>query len=173
MRREINRFVLLIVNTLDDVRLFAHSGVGKHGVSGSQIFQIALERTDVAGGPMRNVLSNSKIIRDFLYRIESGELANAHAHGVARMDQAIGARHNAAISAVGVSGRPVAGAVNFTGLNWAIANRRTRQQSMTKSNRVNKRLERRADLPIRRSQRPIEFAVRVITAAHERADPPT
>src|SRR6267154_1953271 len=71
--------------------------------------------------------SNAKIIRDFLYRIESGELANAHAHGIARMDQAIGARHDAAISAVGVSGRPVAGAVNFTGLNWAIANRRTRQ----------------------------------------------
>src|SRR4249920_744809 len=127
MRGEVNRFVPLIVDSLDDVCLLAHPGVWKQGVSGSHIFQIALERTDVAGWPVRNVLSNAKIIRDFLYRIESGELANAHAHGVARMDQAIGARHDTAISAVGVSGRPVAGAVNFTGLNWAIANRRTRQ----------------------------------------------
>src|SRR4029077_11022670 len=115
------------------------------------IFQIALERTDVAGRPARDVLSNAKIIRDLLYRIESGELADAHAHGVARMDQAIGARHDAAISAVGVSRRPVAGAVNLTGWIWAIANRRTRQKSMAKSNRVNKRLERRPHLPVRRS----------------------
>src|SRR5262245_58808785 len=41
---------------------------------------------------------------------------------------------------------------------------------MAKSSRVNKRLERRTDLPVRRSQRPIEFALRVITATHERAD---
>src|SRR6266576_7024015 len=108
MRGEVNRFVPLIVDALDDVCLLAHSGVGKRSVSGSQIFQIALERTDVAGGPVRNVLSNAKIIRDFLYRIESGELANAHAHGIARMDQTIGARHDATISAVGFSGRPVA-----------------------------------------------------------------
>src|SRR6266481_3258569 len=117
MRRKVNRFVPLIVYALYDACLPAHSGVGKRSISGSQIFQIALERTDVAGGPVRNVLSNAKIIRDFLYRIESGELANAHAHGVARMDQAIGARHNAAISAVLVSGRPVAGAVNLLWLN--------------------------------------------------------
>src|SRR6476620_6769365 len=127
MRGKVNRFVPLIVDALYDVCLFAHSGVGKHSVSGSQIFQIALERTDVAGGPVRNVLSNAKIIGDFLYRIESGVLANAHAHGVTRMDQAIGARHDTAKGAVGVSGRPVPGAVNFTGLNWAIADRRTRK----------------------------------------------
>src|SRR6478735_8605429 len=104
---EVNRFVPLIVDALYDVCLPADSGVGTYSVSGSQIFEIALERTDVAGGPMRNVLSNAKIMRVFLYRIESGELANAHAHGIARMDEAIGARHDAAISAVGVSGRPV------------------------------------------------------------------
>src|SRR5262249_13518532 len=117
----------LIVDALYDVGLLAHSGVGKRSVSGSEIFQIALERTDEAGRPVRNILSDAKIIRDLLYRIESGELADTHAHGVARMDQAIGARQDAAISAVGVSRRPVAGAVNFTGLNWAITNRRTRQ----------------------------------------------
>jgi hypothetical protein len=62
---EINRFVLLIVDALDDVRLPAHSGVGKHSVSGSQIFQVALERTDVAGRAVRNVLSNAEVVRDF------------------------------------------------------------------------------------------------------------
>ena len=44
---------------------------------------------------------------------------------------------------------------------------------MAESNRIDKRLERRTHLPVRRSQRPIEFALRVITAAHERADPAT
>src|SRR5947207_14105676 len=97
MRREINRFVLLIVDTLDDVCLPAHSGIGKHSVSGSQIFQVALEGTDVAGGSVRNVLSNGEVIRDFLYRIKSGKLPNAHAHGVARMNETVGARHGPAV----------------------------------------------------------------------------
>src|SRR4029077_5550834 len=101
MRREINRFVLRIVDTLDDVCLPAHSGVGKHTVSGSQIFQVALEGTDVAGGPVRNILSNAQIVRDFLYRIEAGELANAHAHGVARMNETGGRRPGRGGRAVG------------------------------------------------------------------------
>src|SRR6476619_5070548 len=123
MRGEVNRFVPLIVDSLDDVCLLAHPGVWKQGVSGSHIFQIALERTDVAGWPVRNVLSNAKIIRDFLYRIESGVLTNAHTHGVSRMNQTIGARHDAAVSAVGVRGRPIARAVDFAGLDRAIADR--------------------------------------------------
>src|SRR6266850_6670457 len=102
MRREINRFVLLIVDTLDDVCLLAHSGVGKHTVSGSQIFQVTLERPDVAGGPVRNILSNAEIVRDFLYRVEAGELANAHAHSVARMNETVGARHGPTVRAVGI-----------------------------------------------------------------------
>ena len=127
MRRKINRFVLLIVDALDDVCLLAHSGVGKHSVSGSQIFQIALERTDVAGGPMRNILSNAKIVRDFLHRIKSGELPNAHAHRVARMNETVGARHDPAIRAVGICRRPISGAVDFTGLNRTVADRCPRQ----------------------------------------------
>src|SRR4029077_6309849 len=102
MRREINRFVLLIVDALDDVRLPAHSGIGKHSVSGSQIFQVALDRTDETGGAVRCLVSNAKIIRNFLYRIESGELANAHAHGVAGMNETVGTRHRPAVCAVGI-----------------------------------------------------------------------
>ena len=44
---------------------------------------------------------------------------------------------------------------------------------MAECDRIDERLERRTYLPVRRSQRPIEFALRVITAAHERADPAT
>src|SRR5436309_14958815 len=110
---------MLIVNTLHDVRLPARSGVGKYNVSGSQIFQVALERADVAGRPVRYVLSNAKIIRDFLYRIESGELANTHAHGVARMNETVGARHGAAVRAVRIRRRPISRAIDFAGLNRA------------------------------------------------------
>src|SRR4030095_11005094 len=100
MRREINRLVLLIVDALDDVCLPADSVVGKNSVSRSQIFQIALKRTNVAGGPVRNVLSNAKIVRNFLHRIEPRELTNAYAHGVAGMNKTVGARHRPAARAV-------------------------------------------------------------------------
>src|SRR4029453_5914195 len=123
MRREINRFVLLIVDALDDVCLPAHSGVRKHTVSGSQILQITLERTDVTCGPARNILSNAEIIRDFLYRIEAGELANAHAHGVARMNETVGARHGPAVRAVGICRRPITGTVDLARLNRTVTDR--------------------------------------------------
>src|SRR6266481_4189034 len=126
MRRKINWFVPLIVDALYDVCLSAHSGVGKHSVSGSQIFQVALERTDVAGGAVRNVLSNAKVIRDFLYCIESGELANAHAHGVAGMNKTVGARHGPAVRAIGIRRRPVTGTVDFARLNRTVADRGSR-----------------------------------------------
>src|ERR1700746_1710216 len=100
MRCEINRFVLLIVDALDDVCLPANTSVWKNSVSGSQIFQVALERADVAGGPVRNVLSNAEIVRDFLYPIEARERANAHAHGVARMNQTVRAGHDTSERAV-------------------------------------------------------------------------
>ena len=100
MRGKIYRFVLLIVDSLDDVRLFAHTGIGENSVTGSQIFQVRLERTDVGGGPVWNILSDAKIIRDLLHRIESGELSHSHAHGVARMDKTVGARHRTAVSTI-------------------------------------------------------------------------
>src|SRR5204863_6989406 len=100
MRREINRLVLLIVDALDDVSLSADSVIGKNSVSRSQILQVAFERTDVAGGPVRNVLSNAKIVRNFLHRIEPGELANSHAHGDAGMNETVGARHGPPVRAV-------------------------------------------------------------------------
>src|SRR5215831_5440864 len=117
MRREINLFVLLVVDALDDVRLFTYSGVRKNRVSGSQISQVALERTDVAGRPMGNLLSNAKVIRNFLHRIESGELANAHAHGVARMNKTVRARHGSAVRAVGIRRRPITRSIDFARLN--------------------------------------------------------
>ena len=129
VRGAINWFVLLIVDALDDVSLLAHSGIGKNRVSGSQIFQVRLERTDVDGGTVRNILSNAEVVRDFLHRIEPGELSDAHAHGVARMNETIGARLDAAIGAVGICGRPISRAFDFTGLNRTIADRRTRQQA--------------------------------------------
>ena len=100
MRGKINRFVLLIVDALDDVRLLPHTGVGKNRVSGSQIFQVRLKRTDVDRGTVRNILSNTEIVRDLLHCIKSGELSDAHAHGVAGMNETIGARLDPAIGAV-------------------------------------------------------------------------
>ena len=40
MGRAINRVVILIVNALDNIGLFAHARVGKGGVSSGQIFQV-------------------------------------------------------------------------------------------------------------------------------------
>src|SRR5438477_12806422 len=109
MCREINRFVLLIVDALDDVCLPADSVVGKNSVSRSQILQVALERTDVGGGSVRNVLSNAKIVRNFLHRIEPRELANSHAHGVAGVNETVRTRHGPAVRAFRICWRPVTG----------------------------------------------------------------
>src|SRR5437870_11749828 len=85
MRDEMNRFVPLIVDSLNNVTLLAHSGVGKNGIRSSQIFKVRLERADVDRGAMRNAFRNAEVIRDLLHSVQPGELSNAHAHGVARM----------------------------------------------------------------------------------------
>src|SRR5438046_8394981 len=136
MRREINRFVLLIVDAFDDVSLPADSVVGKNSVSRSQILQIALERTDVAGGPVRNVLSNAKIVRNFLHRIEPGEMANAYAQGVAGMNETVRTRHGPAVRTVRICRRPISCPVDFAGLNRTVADRRPRQQAVAEGDRI-------------------------------------
>src|SRR5204863_3398946 len=117
MRREINRFVSLVVDSLDNVSLLSRAAVRKDGVSSCQIFQVCLERTDVDRGTMRDVLRNSERIGDFLHRVEPGELSNAHTHGVARMDETVGARENPTISSIRISRRPISRAVDFPGPN--------------------------------------------------------
>ena len=89
MRGAKDRLVLLVVDALDDVCLLAHSGIGKNRVSSSQIFQVRLKRTDVNRRPVRNILSKAERVGDLLHRVESSELPDAHAHGVARMDETV------------------------------------------------------------------------------------
>src|SRR5262245_44259093 len=120
MRREINWFVLLIVDALDDICLLPHTGVWKNSISGSQVFQVALERTDVAGRSVGNFLSNAQIVRNFLHRIESGKLPNAHAHSVTRMNETVGARHYPSKRAVRICWRPIPSTVDFARLNRTI-----------------------------------------------------
>src|SRR4026207_1542651 len=126
MRRAIDRFVIRIINPLDDVRLLAHSGIWKNRVRSSQIFQVSLKRTDVDGWTMRNIFRNAERIGDFLDGIKPGKLPNAHTHGVARVNETVGARQGAPISPIGVSRRPTPRALYFTGMNRTLADRRAR-----------------------------------------------
>src|SRR5436190_13666877 len=114
---------------------------------------------------MRNVLRNPEIISNLLHGIEASELANTHAHGIARMNEAVGAGHGASVSAVGIPGRPISRAIDFARLNGAIADRSARQQTVAESDRVNERFERRTNLAVCGSHRPVEFALCVIAAA--------
>src|SRR6266496_3836516 len=100
MRGKINRFVLLVVDALDDISLLAHASVWKDGVSRSEIPQVSFERTDVSRGTRWNILTEIERGGDLLHRIESGELTNAHTHGVARMDETVRAGQDAAISSI-------------------------------------------------------------------------
>src|SRR4029453_2423005 len=84
--------------------------------------------------------------------------------------QTIGTRKNPAVRSIGISRRPAPRAVDFTGTNRTIADRRARQQPVTESDRVDERLECGTPLPIRRSQRAIEFALRVIAATYQRTN---
>src|ERR1700692_275534 len=116
---------------------------------------------------MRNVLRNTEVVSNLLHSIEPGELSNAHTHGVARMNKAVGAGHGAAVSAVGICRRPISRAINFAGLNRAIADRSARQQAVAESDSVNEWFECRANLPVCGSHRPVELALRVIASADE------
>src|SRR5205814_10064037 len=120
-----------------------------------------------------NTMSITKVPRNFLHRIEPGELADEYAHGVARMNETVSARHGTAVRAVRICRRPITCTVDFSWLNRTIADRRPRQEAMAECDCIHERLEGRTHLPVCRSQRPIEFALRVITAAHQRADPAT
>ena len=113
---------------------------------------------------------NAEVVRDLLHRVESGELPHAHAHGVTRMNETVRARHDATVGAVGICRRPISCSLDFAGANRPITNRGARQQPVTESDRVNERFERRTNLPVCRSERAVELALRVIAAAYERAN---
>src|SRR5262249_19714018 len=127
MRGAINRFVVRIIDPLDNVSLLAHSGVWKNRIGSGEIFQVRFERTDVDGRAVRNVLGNAKRVGGFMNTIKTRELPTARANGVGRVDQTIGARTNPAVSSIRISRRPTPRAVYFTGANWTVANRRARQ----------------------------------------------
>src|SRR5207248_5904814 len=55
MRCTINRFVRLVVDSLDDVSLFAHSGVWENGVRRGKVLEVCLEGTDVNRRPAWNI----------------------------------------------------------------------------------------------------------------------
>ena len=170
MRRAINRFVILIVDPLDDVSLLSHPAVWKNAVSRGKIFQVGFERTDVGRRPARNIFPRPSVVATFCTSSSSGEFADPHAHRVARMDQSVRERLDAAVGAIGISRRPISRALDFTGLNRPIADGGAGQKPVVESDRVDKRLKRGSDLPIGRRQRAIEFALRVIAAADQRAD---
>src|SRR6202011_3700683 len=86
------------------------------------------------------------------------------------MDEAVGARLDADVSSVGISRRPISRAVDLAWLNRAVADGRAGQKPVGEGERINERLEGRADLAIRGRERAIEFALRIIAAAHECAD---
>ena len=86
------------------------------------------------------------------------------------MNQSVRRRLDPAIGAIRISGRPISGTLNFARLNRTIANSRTREKTIGEGKGVNKRLERRANLPIRRRQCAIEFALGIIAATDQRTN---
>src|SRR5918996_4120573 len=100
MRGEINRFVLLVVDALDDVSLLTHAPIWKDGIRRSKVSQVGFERTDVSRGTGWNILTEIECDGDFLNGIKSGELTDAHTHGVARIDETVRTGQNAAILSI-------------------------------------------------------------------------
>ena len=58
------------------------------------------------------------------------------------MNQAVGGGLNPAIGAVGISRRPISRALDFAGLDRAVADRRAREQAISEGESINKRFER-------------------------------
>src|SRR4051812_29722364 len=99
--------MIRIVDALDDVALLANARVGKNRVGRGQVLQVTLERADVDRSAVRDVCAETERGRGLLGVVESGELTDAHAHGIPRMDQPIGNRLDAPETSVGISRRPV------------------------------------------------------------------
>src|SRR5260370_12341886 len=78
------------------------------------------------------------------------------------MDEAIRTRLNAAVSPIGISGRPISCAFNFSGLYRAIADGSAGQKPVAESERVNERFERGTKLRVGGSECAIEFTLRII-----------
>src|SRR6266581_1647263 len=78
------------------------------------------------------------------------------------MDESVRTRLKAAVSAIGISGRPISCAFNCSGLYRAIADSSARQKPVAESKRVNERFESGTNLPVGGSECTIEFALRVI-----------
>src|SRR6266403_1989880 len=86
------------------------------------------------------------------------------------MDETVRARLDAAVSSVRISWRPISGAFNFSGLYRAITDGSARQKPVTESKRVNERFESRTNLSVCRSERAIEFTLRIIATSDKRAN---
>src|SRR5919204_3657375 len=121
MSRTIDRLMVLIIDPFDHVTLFPNSSIWKSGVRRRQILQVCFKGADVNRGTVWDFVVQIQRRRDLLDLIEPGELADANAHGVARMNQAVGGRLNAAVGSIGIAGRPISRAFYFSGLNWTIA----------------------------------------------------
>src|SRR6266516_4902197 len=78
------------------------------------------------------------------------------------MDEAVRARLDAAVRSIGISGRPIPCAFNFSGLYRAIADRSAGQKPVAESERINERFESGTNLPVGGRECAIEFALRVI-----------
>ena len=87
------------------------------------------------------------------------------------MNQSVGNRLNPAIGAIRISRGPVSGALDFAGLDWSIADGRAGEQAVHERDRVNERLEGRANLAVRRCERAIELTLRIIAAPDQGANP--
>src|SRR6476660_5952961 len=133
----IDRLMVLIIDSFDHVTLFSNSGIWKGGIRRRQILQVCFKGANVNRGAVRGFVVEVQRRRDLLDLIEPGELADANAHGVARMNQAVGGRLNAAVGAIGIAGRPISGALYFAGLNRPVANRRAREETIGESEGIN------------------------------------
>src|SRR6266404_3794697 len=78
------------------------------------------------------------------------------------MDESVRARLGAAVSSIGISGRPISCAFNFSGLYRGIADGSAGQKPVAEGERVNERFESGTNLPVGGSECAIEFALRVI-----------
>src|SRR4051812_15586904 len=106
---------------------------------------------------MGRVLVEIQRVCDSLGRIQTGEFADPYTHGVAGIDQAIGAGLNPAISPIRIRRRPSAGTVNFSRLNRTITNGGAGKKPIRERERVYERFKGRTNLTIRRRKRAVEF----------------
>src|SRR4029077_8463017 len=144
----VDRPAKTVFDGLDDVGLLSDAIVGKHRIRCRKVLQGRLERAEINGRNVRDVLQ-ARTEGKRSYRRSRGILPDANGHGVPRTNQTEGGGLQSLVLSIRIFRGPVSAQPgNVAFLDRGVVDQRSRSHSPGESCGVDKRFERGANLPL-------------------------